>query len=1177
MTRFVHLRVHTEFSLVDSVVRIKPLMPAVRAGGMPSVALTDQSNMFALIKFYRASLANGIKPVVGVDARVVTDAEQTTPMVLLAQNSEGYLNLTKLVSRSYQEGQDTHGATLHVDWLRGHTEGIIALSGGRFGEIGQALLADNTDLATERLKRFMQLFPDRFYIELQRTGRPEEERYIHAALPLAARMSCPVVATNDVRFIKPSDFEAHEIRVCIQQGYEVTNARRPRNYSEQQYLKSAAEMEALFADIPQALENSVQIAMSCNLDISLGDPRLPDFPVPEGMDENDYLRSLSQQGLEDRLSRLYDMAADDFAETRKPYDARLNRELDVIIQMGFPGYFLIVADFIEWSRDNNVPVGPGRGSGAGSLVAYVLGITDLDPLAYDLLFERFLNPERVSMPDFDIDFCMDKRDQVIQYVGEKYGSDRVSQIITYGTMAAKAVVRDVARVMGHPYGFGDRLSKMVPMDIGITLSTALETAEDFKRAYHNEEETRTVVDMALQLEGLPRNAGKHAGGVVIAPTKLTDFTPLYCEADGSSLVTQFDKDDAEAVGLVKFDFLGLRTLTIIENAVQMINKKREAESQLDLEKLSYTDKDTYLLLQQANTTGVFQLESGGMKKLIARLKPDCFDEIVALVALYRPGPMSSGMLDDFINRKNGLEPVSYPHPDFQHESLKPILESTYGVIVYQEQVMQIGQVLAGYTLGGADVLRRAMGKKKPEEMAKQRSVFTEGCSKNGIDEHLSKNIFDLVEKFAGYGFNKSHSVAYAVLSYQTAWLKCHYPAEFYSSVLTADMDVTEKVVRTVEDLLIYGGKLLPPDINYSETTFTPVDKKTVRYGLAAIKGVGEAVIDKILEERKSGGKFKNLMDLCQRVDDAKVNRSVFEGLIRAGALDSLAPTIESADEDAKRWQGRATLMANLALALNAANQQSRNKQSGQSDMFGEMSETQELDIEMVHVDPWSEIERLSAERKTTGLYLTGHPIEPYLPELAKITSGRLADQCSRVPGGGAQDGRNSRATVDAVVAGLVTDLRIRATNRGSKIMTATLDDCTAKVDVVVTGELLETEGQKLSQDSLVVIDGGLGIDQFSGGFSIRARQIYTIEDARERFARLLLVTWDGGNNESLADIQLALASHRSGGRLPVAIDYTNDKATARIRLGEDWYINPSPQLLESLNRTHGVSDVDLVY
>jgi len=616
MTSFVHLRVHTEFSLVDSVVRIKPLMQAVRSGEMASVALTDQSNMFALIKFYRAALANGVKPVVGVDARIDTGAPTHTPLVLLAQNSEGYLNLTSLVSRGYQEGQTTSiGACLQFDWLKGTTEGLIALSGGLRGDIGQALLADNAELAEEILTGYMELFPGRFYIELQRTGRPDEEAYIQAVLPLAAKKQCPVVATNDVRFIDKNDFEAHEIRVCIQQGYEVSNSRRPRDFSEQQYLRSEEEMQTLFKDIPQALANSVQIAIRCNLEISLGDARLPDFPVPKGMDEDEYLRELSRQGLQRRLDRLYDTSAGDFATTREPYDARLKRELDVIVQMGFSGYFLIVADFIEWSREHNIPVGPGRGSGAGSLVAYALGITDLDPLAYDLLFERFLNPERVSMPDFDIDFCMDKRDLVIQYVGEKYGNDRVSQIITYGTMAAKAVVRDVARVMGHPYGFGDRLAKMVPMDIGITLTEALEVAEDLRRAYNNEDEIRTVVDMALQLEGLARNAGKHAGGVVIAPTRLTDFTPLYCEPDGSSLVTQFDKDDAEAVGLVKFDFLGLRTLTIIENTLVSINSKRDASEQLDFEKLDYTDKPTYELLQQADTTGVFQLESGGMKKL----------------------------------------------------------------------------------------------------------------------------------------------------------------------------------------------------------------------------------------------------------------------------------------------------------------------------------------------------------------------------------------------------------------------------------------------------------------------------------------------------------------------------------------------------------------------------------
>ena len=1165
MSSFVHLRNHTEYSLVDSVVRIGALMKATAAGNMPAVALTDQSNMFALIKFFKSSVSAGIKPIVGVDARVMS-ADPTddsfSPIVLLAQNETGYLNLTQLVSRSYQEGQTHLGATVLYDWLEGHTDGVIALSGGRFGDVGRALLAEQQDKAEACLQRWMKLFPERFYLELQRTGRPDEERYIQAVLPLASATGCPVVATNDVRFIKRSDFDAHEVRVCIHQSHEVTSTRRPRDYSEQQYLRSAQEMAELFADIPEAIENSVQIAIRCNLLIKLGDPMLPDFPVPSGMTESDLLRAQSEEGLQRRLERLYDTSDEKFAEIRKPYDARLKRELDVIIQMEFPGYFLIVSDFIRWSRDNDVPVGPGRGSGAGSLVAYALGITDLDPLAYDLLFERFLNPERVSMPDFDIDFCMDKRDRVIQYVSDKYGSDKVSQIITYGTMAAKAVVRDVARVMGHPYGFGDRLAKMVPLDLGITLTKSLDVAEDLRRAYDNEEDTRAVIDMALQLEGLSRNAGKHAGGVVIAPTRLTDFTPLYCEADGSSLVTQFDKDDAESVGLVKFDFLGLRTLTIIENAVAMINSRRASDQQLNLDKLPFDDGHTYKLLQEAKTTGVFQLESGGMKKLIARLKPDCFDDIVALVALYRPGPMSSGMLDDFIARKNGQAPVSYPHPDYQHDSLKPILESTYGVIVYQEQVMQIGQVLAGYSLGGADVLRRAMGKKKPEEMAKQRQVFVDGCLKNNIDEQLSRNIFDLVEKFAGYGFNKSHSVAYAVLSYQTAWLKCHHPAEFFSAVLSADMDSTDKVVRTIDDCLESGLQLTPPDINQSYVGFTPTDSKTVRFGLGAIKGVGEGVLEKIFAERDSNGPYSDLIDLCHRTSSVGVSRGVLEGLIRAGALDCLG-------------ENRATLMSNLPLALGAASQQSRNQDSGQTDLFGDVTATDDPAIELVRVKDWPDIERLMAERKTTGRFFSGHPIDPYLGELEKITSGRIVEQCNRVP---QDDGGFRSRGQDCVMAGLICDIRVRATNRGARLLTATLDDCTGKTDVVVSGDLLESSGHKLAADSVVVVEGSLGIDSFSGGYSLRARQVYSMDEARERFARLLLVTWRSTDESaSLQRIQEALASHRKGGRLPVFIDYANESATARIRLGEDWLINPSTQLIDSLNSAAGVSNVDLVY
>ncbi|MEM7257273.1 MAG: DNA polymerase III subunit alpha [Pseudomonadota bacterium] len=748
-------------------------------------------------------------------------------------------------------------------------------------------------------------------------------------------------------------------------------------------------------------------------------------------------------------------------------------------------------------------------------------------------------------------------------MGSAKFADKVSQIITYGTMAAKAVVRDVARVMGHPYGFGDRLAKMVPMDLGITLSKALEAADDLRTAYNNEEDTKAVINMALQLEGLSRNAGKHAGGVVIAPTKLTDFSPLYCEADGSSLVTQFDKDDAEAVGLVKFDFLGLRTLTIIENAVTMINRHRSKDELLNLEKLKFDDGQTYRLLQEAKTTGVFQLESGGMKKLIAQLKPDCFDDIVALVALYRPGPMSSGMLDDFIARKNGTSPVSYPHPDYQHDSLIPILQSTYGVIVYQEQVMQIGQVLAGYSLGGADLLRRAMGKKKPEEMAKQRKVFLEGCRENNIDENLASNIFDLVEKFAGYGFNKSHSVAYAVLSYQTAWLKRHHPAEFFSAVLSADMDSTDKVVKTIEDLQASGLKLLPPNINASYTGFTPTKEGNVRFGLGAIKGVGEAVLEKLIAERDAQGSYRSLFDICNRIDSSQVGRSVLECLIKAGALDCLK-------------ENRATLTDNLGTALSAAQQKARDTDSGQFDMFGELVASEDTETDLLQpVDEWPKSDLLAEEKKTTGLYFSGHPVDEHVEELLKITSGRIVDQCARVPLTGDNNQSSwGKAGVDCVLAGLVTDIRVRATNRGSKILTATLDDKSARIDVMVSGELLEASGSIMQVDTIVVIEGGLGIDSFSGGHTIRARHIYNLQEARERFARLLLVKWGGG---SLQQIQEALACHRGGGRLPVYIDYSNAAASARIRLGDEWQIAPSPQLLETLSQTEGVSEVDVLY
>ncbi|MGM0633203.1 MAG: DNA polymerase III subunit alpha, partial [Pseudomonadota bacterium] len=905
MTRpFVHLRLHSEYSVVDGLVRIRPLIDAVQQKGMAAVALTDQTNMFGLIKFYTAALDAGIKPLCGCDV-LLEDPDNPgrhTTMTLLVQNGDGYRNLTELISRAYTE-KIGHGVPLvRAEWIAAATDGLIALSGALEGEIGRALSAGDSTEAGRRLRRWMDCFPGRFYIEVQRCGRAGEEQYLQSAVQLANDHQCPVVATNDVRFLEEQDFEAHEVRVCIHERRTLDDPRRPRHHTPGQYLRSPEEMEALFSDLPEALDNTVEIARRCTLELSLGKPCLPNYPVPEGMSTEEFLARISRDGLEDRLrneAEAQGVSLDgEFTDT---YYRRLEFELDVINQMGFPGYFLIVMEFIQWAKDNGIPVGPGRGSGAGSIVAWALRITDLDPLKYDLLFERFLNPERVSMPDFDVDFCMDGRDRVIQHVAELYGKDAVSQIITFGTMAAKAVVRDVARVQGKSYGLADKLSKLIPFEPGMTLEKALEQEPQLGEFISGDDDAQEIMEMARKLEGITRNVGKHAGGVVIAPTKLTDFSPLYCDDDGESLVTQFDKNDVETAGLVKFDFLGLRTLTIIDWAVNMINDARarnviDADNELDINAIDLQDSSVYGLLQRAETTAVFQLESRGMKELIRRLLPNSFEDIIALVALFRPGPLQSGMVDDFINRKHGRAQVNYPHPD-----LEPVLSNTYGVILYQEQVMQIAQVLANYSLGGADMLRRAMGKKKQEEMDRQREIFLAGARDRGLEPELAGYIFDLMEKFAGYGFNKSHSAAYALVSYQTAWLKTHYPAYYMAAVLSADMQQTDKVVTLIEECRQMGLPIVPPDVNMGAYNFTVNDRGEIVYGLGAIKGLGEGPINNITEARRSGGMFDSLLEFCQRVDLRTVNKRAMEALVRAGALDSLA----EGDVD----QSRAMLMA----------------------------------------------------------------------------------------------------------------------------------------------------------------------------------------------------------------------------------------------------------------------------
>jgi DNA polymerase-3 subunit alpha len=1160
--------VHTEYSLVDGVVRVKPLMKQLAEKQMPAVALTDQGNLFAMVKFYKAALAAGIKPIIGVDAWVSDGDSQTQPcrMLLLCQNRDGYLNLSQLISKSYLEGQHRGIPVMQTDWIHQYSDGLIALSGGRDGDVGRLLVAGKHDEAEQRLQHWQATFGDRYYLELTRTGRENEEHYIAAAVNLALKTDTPVVATNDVRFLNADDFDAHEVRVCIREGRTLDDPRRTKNYSQEQYLRSPEEMQQLFEDIPEALQNTIEIAQRCNLEVRLGESFLPQFPIPEGETTDSYFTRVSKEGLEKRLEILLDPAAEDYQQRRAEYEQRLQVEMDVIINMGFPGYFLIVADFIQWSKDNGIPVGPGRGSGAGSLVAYALKITDLDPLAFDLLFERFLNPERVSLPDFDVDFCMDRRDEVIDYVARKYGRDSVSQIITYGTMAAKAVVRDVGRVMGQPYGFVDRIAKMIPFEIGMTLTKALEESDDLKKAYDEEEDVHGIIDMALSLEGLARNAGKHAGGVVISPTVLTDFTPLYCEEGGSSVVTQFDKDDVESVGLVKFDFLGLRTLTIIDWAVKHINRRREqaGEELLDIAMVTLDDPDTFKLLQAANTTAVFQLESRGMKDLITRLQPDNFEDIVALVALFRPGPLQSGMVDDFINRKHGRMKVEYPHPD-----LEPILKPTYGVILYQEQVMQIAQVLAGYTLGGADMLRRAMGKKKPEEMAKQREIFMKGATERGVDADNATYIFDLMEKFAGYGFNKSHSAAYALLSYHTAWLKHHYPAEFMAAVLSSDMDNTDKVVGLIEDCHKQSLEVRPPDINASVYQFSVHDPKTVIYGLGAIKGVGGAALDGIIEERSASGPFVDLYDFCRRNDTRKVNRRVMEALIKAGAMDALG-------------SNRATLMASLNNAMQLAEQNQAAALAGQNDLFGSDDvPEQHSNVHIVEVDDWEDEQRLFNEKETLGLYLTGHPIDKYEQELRQFTDCSLADVAGIAPAdsgnGYRQRGKQCR------LAGLMVSLRVRKTARGGKMVTAVLDDRTARIEMTIFDDVNEQYGHLLQKDKLLIVEGTVSWDDFNGAWNMRAQKVYDITQAREHFSRCLEINvdktringkWSGAT--MVKELTNVLQTYREGA-CPVCVSYNNGSEQSRMMLGDDWKIQPTDELLNRLEHLLSDGQVRMVY
>ena len=1137
--RFIHLRLHTEYSVTDGLVRVGEAVGRARETAMPALGVSDLSNTFGWVKFYRAARGAGIKPVFGCDVWVTNAADRNRPsrLLLLVQHRAGYRRLCELLARAYQENLHRGRAEIDPAWLAEDADGLLALSGGDAGNVAQAILDDKPAAARAAAEAWAALFPGRYYLELQRFGQPHTERLIDGLLDLGAALSLPAVATHPIQFIAPDDFKAHEARVCIAEGMMLGDPRRPRPFTTEQYFKTPDEMAELFADLPEALQNSVEIAKRCNLALELGKSRLPDFPTPDGMSLDDYMRQRSFEGLHERMAQLYPDEGQRAARLPE-YTKRLEFELGTIIQMGFPGYFLIVADFINWAKNNNVPVGPGRGSGAGSLVAYSLRITDLDPLAYDLLFERFLNPERVSMPDFDIDFCQDGRDRVIQYVKDKYGHAAVSQIATFGTMAAKAVLRDVGRVLDLPYLFVDKFVKLVPNELGISLAEAREKEPQIDERARNEEELAELLPLAEKLEGITRNVGMHAGGVLIAPGKLTDFCPLY-QAEGSdAAVSQFDKDDVEAIGLVKFDFLGLRTLTILAEAVRFV-QRHEDRKNFRLEDLPLDDPAVYKLFAAGNTTAVFQSESRSAKDLEKKLKGDCFEDIIALMALNRPGPLGSGMVDDFIARKQGKQKPEYFHPD-----LEPVLKSTYGIIVYQEQVMLVAQILAGYSLGAADMLRRAMGKKKPEEMAQQRTIFLEGAAKRGADTKVAERLFDLMEKFAEYGFNKSHSAAYALVAYHTAWLKAYYPAEFMAATMSSEMSDTDKVRVFYEDCRANGLTMLPPDINLSGYRFEPVGKSEIRYGLGAIKGSGEAAIGAIVAERELNGPYRGLFDLARRVDKRYLNRRVLEALVKAGAFDRIS-------------DHRAGLMASIGAALETADRAARS--GGQVGLFGEVLDDGGEDL--IDVPLWPEQEKLLQEKSALGYFFSGHPFTSYLAEVSSFAKRQLDSlEPSRDP---------------VMLAGIAVSLRTQMTRRG-KMLILLLDDATAQVEVVIFNELYEQSRHLLKDDALLIIEGKVNRDDYSGGMRVTAERIYDLAGARTRFAQGLRLACNGqSSSRKLAELLAPYKAHEGG--CPVWVDYCNPGACCRVRLGEEWRVRLDDRLLESLGSWLKPEAVNVIY
>ena len=1144
--QFVHLRMHSEYSVTDSTVRLDDAIHKVKDQGVGALGLTDLNNIFGGLIFYTHARKAGMKPILGCDLVIQNESDRDKPyrLAIFCQNKTGYHTLCELLSRAWLKNQYMGRGETKLKWLLEQNEGLIVFSGGPEGQLAQLCLAGKKAEAVALAKQMKATFGDRFYLELQRAGRPHDEAVVRYFVTLAQECDIPVVATQPIQFLEKKDFDAHDIRVCIARGDVLADKNRPKLYSEEQYLKSPEEMISLFADVPSAIANTVEIAKRCNLEGVLSKPQLPLFPTPDGMSLDDYIDQLSHEGLEARLAFLYPDEQKRNQE-RPRYVERLEFELGIIKRMGFPGYFLIVQDFINWSKRNGVAVGPGRGSGAGSLVAYSLRITDMDPLRYDLLFERFLNPERVSMPDFDVDFCQYNRQRTINYVKSRYGEDAVSQIATFGTMGAKGVVRDVGRVLGISYSLCDKVSRLIPALPGksVSLKEAVDTVPDLKSLIEKDETVAQLVEKALPLEGLVRNLGMHAGGVLIAPGKLTDFCPLYSQDENpDNVISQFDKKDVENVGLVKFDFLGLTTLTILEFAMRFI-RMLDPKSTLKLDAIPIDDKDTYNVFQTGNTAAVFQFESPGMQKLLKDARPDCLEDLIALNALYRPGPMD--LIPEYIACKHGEKEVHYDDP-----RLEPVLKETYGIMVYQEQVMRVAQIIGGYSLGGADLLRRAMGKKQVEEMKRQRVVFVKGAAERGMAEDAAGALFDKMEKFAGYGFNKSHACAYAYVAYQTAYLKCHYPAPFMAANMCLVMDSGEKLKHLIDDCFLNGISVLPPDINQSEWEFVPTSMNQIRYGLGGIKGIPKDAAEAIVNERKANGPYKDLFDLVKRVDRSNFSRRTLLSFVMAGVFDCMEPN-------------RAKLAANIDDAMALSESESSNP--GQESLFADIEE--EVMPEMKDAKPWSPYKTLVSEREVMGCVFSGHFYGAFQDEAMKEKPMPLANL---KPGAKVANRRGA----SVLVAGVASNIKSSFSKEGRPMGSFILDDGTSITSVNIFGDDWLLYRNFVKTDELIFVKGSVREDKFSPthvGVSGRQLEVPATQRAARGVVVELEITDRNFDMDSLKDF---LQSHRpdvddAGCR--VAVKVGDGETEGSFVFSHDWDVYVDQQFLDELEEIPGLS------